>query len=277
MTVERKSGFFSYKNIKYEGVVDLPGIYSLNIASESIAIDESIACQFLSSRQTDVVINILDGSNLERHLYLTTQLMEMGIPMVIAVNMMDIAKKRGMKLQLECLEKILGCPVVGLSANTGKGLVKLKDAVAQVLESQSLTPVQIPYPEPVMRAIRELADLCRTYNPDVAQGAPSRLHNINVAWMERSDIREIYNQDKTNLAIRLLEDDTHAKKLVPPETLAHATKLQQNIRDSLGEDADSLLADARYRFIHQTVEQCVQTSPQKISTWTVWLDIHSWY
>ena len=116
VTVEKKEG--KLKANKEVTVVDLPGIYSLS----PYTLEEVVARNYLVTERPDAILNIIDGTNLERNLYLTTQLLEMGIPVVIAVNMMDIVQKRGDKLNASKLSKELGCPVVEISALKGNGV-----------------------------------------------------------------------------------------------------------------------------------------------------------
>ncbi|MEE1236682.1 MAG: FeoB small GTPase domain-containing protein, partial [Turicibacter sp.] len=126
VTVEKKEGYL--KENKEIKIVDLPGIYSLSPYTP----EEIITRDFLMNEKPDVILNIIDASNIERNLYLTTQLMETNIPMVIALNMMDIVTKNGIKIQLSKLSKQLGCPIIETSALKQKGLKELMDAVLSV-------------------------------------------------------------------------------------------------------------------------------------------------
>ena len=103
VTVERKSGYFTEAQTKIE-VVDLPGTYSLNVASQTASIDERIACEYILSQEADLIVNILDANNLERHLYLTLQLLEMQVPMIVAINMMDVADQHGTQISINELQ-----------------------------------------------------------------------------------------------------------------------------------------------------------------------------
>lgn len=249
VTVERKSGFFIHQHIRFE-VVDLPGIYSLMVASETAAIDESIACQFILQQEAEVIVNILDGSNLERHLYLTMQLIEMGVPLIVVVNMMDVAETRGIHLQLDLLSSFLGCPVVPLQANKGRGLEDLKKQLMKVIAVEGPKGLQrsllvLPYAEPLPQVIQELAVLLR-----------SQTSKFSPEW----------------LASRLLEDDIYAQKQVSAEFRPQVAQFQQKIRDAQNEDADILLADGRYRFIHKVVTSCVSRVSGQRATWTARLD-----
>lgn len=141
VTVERKSGTFTLKDQTVE-VIDLPGTYSLSAAG---SIDECIAHNFILNSEADIIINILDASQLERHLYLTLQLLEMRIPIIIALNMMDVAKQKELQILHPVLEQYLGCQVIPLQAHQGKGMRKLKEAVLNLQTPQAFVP-RVTYP-----------------------------------------------------------------------------------------------------------------------------------
>lgn len=225
VTVERKSGFFTEKQKTVE-VVDLPGIYSLALASKTAAVDERIACDFMLNQQADLVINIVDASNLERHLYLTTQLMETGIPVILALNMMDVANARGIQIDVVKLSQTLACPVIALKAHRGEGVKELKRLI--VTREIPAAQGRVTYPEIVEEQIQKLLQ------------QTSR-------WM----------------AILSLEADTCAQEVVACQT---------HIQQTLHEDADILIADGRYRFIQDSIKQCVSRSAQAQTTWTSRID-----
>lgn len=132
VTVERKSGFYTHQKKTIE-VVDLPGVYTLNHFSQS-AIDESIARNYIATGELDILINVLDASHLERHLYLTAQLIEMQVPMILAVNMMDVIEKQGHVLDIKVLSAKLGCPIIPLSSHKGEGITALKDQIERSIK-----------------------------------------------------------------------------------------------------------------------------------------------
>lgn len=150
VTVDKKTGNFSFEDHDIE-VVDLPGIYSVTPTSVS-GEDEIVARDYLLSGQAQVVVNIVDASNLERNLYLTSQLIEMHVPMIVVVNMLDIAKQHKIKLDLDALEKQLGCPVIGLVANRNKGIEDLKKALVKFLDAPITTRVTVQYDEVIEKA-----------------------------------------------------------------------------------------------------------------------------
>ena len=226
VTVERKTGALALGE-KVAEVVDLPGVYSLTMANLSTAIDERIACEFVLTEPLDVIVNIVDGSQLERHLYLTTQLMELGVPIILAVNMMDVVKQRNQQLDLAALSRAFGCKVVALQAHRGNGLAELIQHIQACIHCHCL-PKPMVYPEPLQSAIATLA-----------KTVPS-LHSANPTWT----------------AIRLLENDAWVMKQMPKAVLQAALETQHSIAGKLQEDADILLADARYQFIQQQLQTC---------------------
>lgn len=244
VTVERKSGFFVDSANTVE-VIDLPGIYSLNLASETSAIDERIACDFILNRKADVVVNIVDASNLERHLYLTIQLLEMGVPVILALNMMDVARSRQISVNLQKLTTQLGCPVISLEANKGYGVKELKQAIIQFQEkSHAKVPV---YPEVIRESIQQLA---------LSIFIDRKSHIGTQEWV----------------AMRLLEDDMYVRQWVTPSILEQVDACKSQIHGKLNEDADILIADARYQYISMVIKECVSQATHLKSTWTQWID-----
>lgn len=254
VTVERKSGFFTESDGKVTEtveVVDLPGIYSLTLACET-AIDERIACEFILQNKVDVIINIVDASNLERHLYLCLQLLEMGAPLVLALNMMDIVRARKVNIDLLKLSQVLNCPVIPIEAKKGEGIQALKEAILSMprmtseagMTKNAIRP--FAYPEAVKHAIDQLAE--RLSSPDRSQ------------------------QEAAFLATHLLEDNVLACNNVEASIRQQVRLLQNKINQTLGEDPDILIADTRYRTIQQLLKQCVTCASEVKSTWTSRID-----
>ena len=131
VTVDQKTGHYHYNGTKTT-VVDLPGVYSLDGEDDSTGLDEVIARDYLLSTEADLILNIVDASNLERNLYLTTQIMEMGLPMVVALNMMDIAQDHDLDIDAQVLSQRMGCPVSTMSAFLGEGIHEIKDIINQL-------------------------------------------------------------------------------------------------------------------------------------------------
>lgn len=237
VTVERKSGFFTENNVTVE-VVDLPGAYSLTVISDSSSIDERIACDYILNRNADVIINILDASNLERHLYLTLQLIEMRVPMIIAVNMMDVARQRNMQIAIDQLQKQFGCVVVPLEANKSKGVKELKQAVVKNSAILPLTQNIFAHSEILQQAVATLS---------------AKTHSDFVS-------------------IRLLEDDLFVSKTISSEIKSEVAALQKQIQQTAGEDADIFIADARYRKIQTILAAVLIKAAVPLTTWTSRID-----
>jgi ferrous iron transport protein B len=227
VTVEKKSGTLSVNTQHYE-IIDLPGTYSLSVVSDNSGIDECIACDYLISQRPDIVINVVDASNLERQLYLTTQLLEMQLPVIIALNMMDIAKRRGIHIDIKKLSQSLGCPIIPLTAIRGKGITELREA----LQHTATAP---PFPQ-------------YDFEP-----------SLQTSWKTLSQILSHQNLPAPWLALRLLEDDRLAKNYVTASEQTDASALREQLRTQLDEEPDLLIADARYRWIQNTLKQRITT------------------
>src|SRR3990167_1546141 len=227
VTVDKKTGHFHHRDREVL-VVDLPGTYSTSVISEQGAIDEKIACDYLSSGEANLIINVIDASNLERNLYLTLQLLELQMPMIVAVNMMDVLKQRGIALNLKRLSRLLGCPVVGLVAKQHQGIDELKDQIIQSVQKAKPTQFMLTLPEPVHQAIQSIANNIQAHQ-----------HHHNPHW----------------LALRLLEGDRFAVNQVGVEINQFAKQQMQQIELTLNEETDIVIADARYIAASQLVQQ----------------------
>ena len=150
VTVEKKSGFFKYGDTRVE-IVDLPGVYSLSVIS-SASLDERVSRDFLLFEKPELVVNIVDASNLERNLYMTLQLLEMGLPVILVMNMMDTAKKQHIDIDLLGLSHELNIPVLPVVASKNKGLAALKEQIVR-FESTADKPFEIAYAPVIERAL----------------------------------------------------------------------------------------------------------------------------
>ena len=221
-------------------VVDLPGTYSLSAYS----LEEVVARNFVIDEKPDVVVDVVDASNLERNLYLAVQFMELGVPVVIALNMMDVAKARGLELDVDRLSSLLGVPVVPTVAREGKGIEQLMAAAAKkAAEKKEWTPLEISYGPDVDEALSGMAGCIRAHG----------------AGREREDARW--------LAIKILENDAEVKKTIgnaPGLTerisplVASVTK---HINKTLDDDPEGVIADYRYGYIGSIYRQVV-TEPR---------------
>ncbi len=151
VTVDRKEGRFDLLG-RDAALVDLPGIYSLDASS----IDEQVTRDYLLSGEARLIVNVLDAANLERNLYFSVQLLEMGVPLVVALNMMDVARRRGIELDVDALAEQLGCPVVPVVAVSGEGLAALKQEIQGVLDGAHRGGFQMTHEDSVEQAITDL-------------------------------------------------------------------------------------------------------------------------
>ncbi len=225
VTVEKKVGRAAHDGIAFE-VVDLPGTYCLSFG-DATSEDERIARDYVASGEADVILNIVDASNLERNLYVTTQLLEMRVPVVIALNMIDMAEAAGLSVDAQALQRRLGCPVVPMVASRGKGMPDLLAAMAAMARAPK-APTGLPtYAPAIETAIAETAVLPGVVQP-AARGAAA---------------------DPRFSAIRHLEDAEGARRDLPHASFEVLSRLTAEAEASLGDSLDILLADGRYGFI----------------------------
>ena len=170
VTVTRKSGEFRSGEQQVE-VVDLPGTYSLDVVDREISLDEMVARDYVHAGEAALIVNVVDAANLERNLYLTTQLAEMGLPLLVVLNMGDVAEAKGMRVDADALAGQLGCPVVPVIASQGKGIPDLKAAIIQAAAAQPRAKARPTYAMEVEAAVGELANRM----PDV--------HHISPRWL----------------------------------------------------------------------------------------------
>lgn len=232
VTVEKTIGRYQYAGREVT-VVDLPGVYSIGVASEA-SLDERVARDYAVSGEADVFVNIVDASNLERNLYLTAQLLEIRLPMVVVLNMMDVARDRQIDVDVTAISDSLGCPVVPLIAHRGDGIEHLRAAVDTALASRPLPTAEITYPPEVETVIRVLASA-------VEQTASNR--QPDARWV----------------AMKLLEEDAGIATLAGVEALNDAVDRQRkDLIETTVEDIDLLFADSRYGFAHDITQRAAR-------------------
>ncbi|MCR5297496.1 MAG: ferrous iron transporter B [Clostridiales bacterium] len=224
VTVEKKEG----KLKKHDGVTvtDLPGIYSLS----PYTLEEVVARNYLISERPDAILNIIDGTNLERNLYLTTQLVELGIPVVVAINMMDVVKKNGDKLNTADLAKQLGCRVVEISALRGTGVMEAAEAAIDAAKSAKTVP-QHTFSGPVEHAL---------------------------AHIEEAAVHGLPEEQQRWYAIKVFErDDKVLEQLqIAPDTMKHIEADIAAAEKELDDDAESIITNERYVYIAQVIKSC---------------------
>ena len=246
VTVERKSGFFKLADSTVE-VVDLPGIYSLVMASADGSLDEKIACEYILNGGADVIVNILDASNLERNLYLTMQLLEMQVPVILVLNMMDIAGQRGLKIDLEKFAALTGCPVIAIEAHKSRGINALKNSLTQI---------------PAANPVAATASL-----------AANELQLDELVTALRAQLIDANHAPKPEwLALRLLEGDMFVQRYFKGDVQTVVASQQKRLQLKLGEDTDILIADARYQAINKIINACLQIASTRQVTCTALID-----
>jgi ferrous iron transport protein B len=231
VTVEKREGTFTFQGNEIT-VVDLPGIYSFSAHSQ----DEKVARDYALSGEPAMILNIIDATNLERNLYLTTQLIEMKVPVVVVVNMIDIAEKQGIKINLDDLSKKLTLPVVGISAILKKDVERVKTDIEKSINKPVLSGVKVEYANEVEDAIAGL---------QTKVTATAKKMSIDSRW----------------IAIKLLENDTWIKdKVITHNELSDVdiSAEQKKIEKILGDTPDIICADYRYGFIHGISQNTVK-------------------
>ena len=223
-TVEKKEG----KLKKHDDVIimDLPGIYSLS----PYTLEEVVARNYLITERPDAILNIIDGTNLERNLYLTTQLTELGIPVVIAINMMDVVRKNGDQINVAELSRELGCEIVEISALKGDGVMQAAEAAVKAAKSGKTIPMHT-FSGPVEHAI---------------------------AHIEEAAVHNMPEEQQRWYAIKIFErDDKVLEKLtIPAETMQHIESDIKAAEAELDDDAESIITNERYVYIAQIIKGC---------------------
>lgn len=251
VTVDKKTGYYSFNEQTYE-VVDLPGTYSSSVVSNA-SIDEKIACEFLLENQADIIINIVDAANLKRNLYLTSQLLEMNIPCIVAVNMLDIARARHLQIDLAKLAAKLNCVVVPLISSQNEGVNELKQAI-EAFEYKP--PSKVVYDDRVESSVESL---CRQMTEKALPIKAELQRFVAIRLLERDAL--------------ILEQDFAT--VLEPE----AKNIIKEVEAATDEEIDILIADNRYQFANEVVQEVVVRSSAKQRTATERIDnivTHKW-
>ncbi|MCF7822673.1 MAG: ferrous iron transport protein B [Candidatus Marinimicrobia bacterium] len=241
VTVERKSGHYSFGDHKFN-TVDLPGTYSLTAFSA----EETIVRKYLVEDRPEVVVNIVDASNLERNLFLTTQLIELGRPLVIVLNMMDMAEEKGLEIDVDTLATLLGAPVVPVIGRTGEGIDLLKEKILRVVteQSQKSRPIKISYPRDI----------------------EAELEKISMLLEEESDDDHM----RRWTSVKLLESDKQTRDEIRKRNqgqgiLAQANASVERLELLFKDTGRAIVSHARYGFIQGAIRECVKEN-LKLST-----------
>jgi len=236
VTVEKKEGIFKVDG-RTVRVVDLPGVYSLT----AYTLEERIARQFLLEERPDVAVNVVDASNLERHLYLTVQLIEMKVPLVLAFNMSDLARQRGLEFDLEQMRVLLGAPIVPVAATKKEGIEQLKEAIVRYADLPRPKPVEIRYGPELDEAIGKIEQTLDESHPLIRQ--------YGRRWV----------------ALKLLEGDPEIRHQIrSPQTTDVLHQVQHHLHKLFKESPEVLIAERRYGFIAGALRETVrQTVPKR--------------
>ena len=235
VTVEKKEG--RLKGEKGVIIADLPGIYSLS----PYTMEEIIARNALIDQRPDALLNIVDATNLERNLYLTTQLAELGIPMVVALNMMDVVRKNGDRIDASKLSQHLGVPVIEISALRGDGVMEAAARAVQLARSGKKTVPQHRFAGSIEHAL---------------------------AHIEEAALHDLPAEQQRWFAVKIFERDARVleKLALPKETLAHIETDIAACEKEMDDDAQSIITAARYSYIASIVESCARRSHKRMST-----------
>lgn len=235
VTVEKKEGKLKkHSDVK---IVDLPGIYSLS----PYTLEEVVARNFLLEERPDAILNIVDGTNLERNLYLTTQLTELGIPVVVAVNMMDVVQKNGDRINIEALSAAIGCKVVEISALKGTGVKEAAETAVEAAKGAVTVP-QHSFSGAVEHAL---------------------------AHIEEAAVHDLPAEQQRWYAIKIFERDEKVleKLKLPADVAAHIEQDIQDAEKELDDDAESIITNERYVYIASVIKSCYQKkSKAKLTT-----------
>lgn len=221
VTVEKKEG--KLKGHSDVTIMDLPGIYSLS----PYTLEEVVARNYLIADRPDAILNIVDGTNLERNLYLTTQLIELGIPVVMAVNMMDIVRKEGDQIYTDKLSKEMGCKVVEISALKGTGVKEAAEAAVQAASSNAYQPVVHTFDKKVEETLTDIENMLGS---------------------------EVPEEQKRFFAIKLFErDDKIGDQL---KTAPDVENIIAGLEKEMDDDSESIITNERYNFIASIIGKC---------------------
>lgn len=232
VTVEKKEG--PLKGTNDVTIQDLPGIYSLSPYS----LEEVVSRNYLVNEKPDAILNIIDGTNIERNLYLTTQLLELGIPVVVAVNMIDLVERNGDKIDLNRLSQELGCPVMAVSALKGKGTKEVAAKAIEVAKKHQVAPIPEIYDKTVMSALSKIESELQT-----------QIDDSMVRWYSV----KVFERDERIDEFLKLTDEKKAK--IEP--------IIKKVEETLDDDAESIITSQRYDYIGTIVQHSVKKKGSK--------------
>ncbi|SDB47095.1 ferrous iron transport protein B [Pseudobutyrivibrio sp. YE44] len=236
VTVEYKEG--KYKGNKEVTIVDLPGIYSLS----PYTLEEVVSRNYLIDEKPEAIINVIDGTNLERNLYLTTQVVELGIPVVIAINMMDVVEKNGDKINTKKLSEEIGVPVIEISALKNRGLKEIVDAAVKAGKEANAQSPKHRFNGSVEHALAHIEELC--------------LHNINDENVQRWYSIKLFERD----------EKIQEKLGLSSDVIQHIENDIASCEKELDDDAESIITGERYNYIGTIIDGCVKKAKKGMTT-----------
>jgi ferrous iron transport protein B len=231
VTVEKKTGVFNLQEQRIE-VTDLPGIYSLSTSEQGSSIDEQIAAKAIVELEADIIVNVIDASHLERHLYLTSQILELAKPVIIVLNMMDIAQQRGINIDIKGLSKQLNCPVIAIQAHKQVGLLELNQALGSKINTAK--PLSLNLPTLIEQSLVQIEQRLLTEGID------------------------------------LVPASYYARRILEGDNVLLATNFADEFNSE--DELDIIIADARYQKIHQVVTKVQQKRSDTSEHFTAKLD-----
>lgn len=232
VTVEKKSG--KLKNHKDVEIMDLPGIYSLS----PYTLEEVVSRNYLVKERPDAILNIIDGTNLERNLYLTTQLAELGIPMVIAVNMADVVKKNGDKIHYAQMSELLGCPVYEISALKNKGCMEAAEAAVKLAAEKAVMKYQHRFESCIEHALAHIEEAVIHDLPEEKQ----RWYSVKLFERDSKVVEQLKEAEAID---------------VSADTLGHIDADIKKCEFEMDDDAESIITAERYKYIESIIKSCV--------------------
>ena len=237
VTVEKKEGKLKGYTSKENEVVivDLPGIYSLS----PYTLEEVVSRNFLVNERPDAILNIVDGTNLERNLYLTTQLAELGIPMVIAVNMMDVVRKNGDKIHIKEMEEALGCPVFEISALKGKGCIEAAKAAVELAKNGKPMLYRHRFNSSVEHTLAHIEEAAIHSLPEEKQ----RWYSVKIFERDSKSIEQLKQVEGIEIS---------------KEILAHIENDIKKCEQELDDDSESIITAERYKYVESIIKSCVR-------------------
>jgi ferrous iron transport protein B len=245
VTVEKKEGLCKHNGYEIS-VIDLPGTYSLTAYS----LEEVVARNFIIDEKPDVVVDILDATNLERNLYLATQLMELGVPLILALNMMDLAKARGIEFDIERLSKLLGAPIIPTVGHKNQGTGQLLETITSVAAGNNgYGTISVHY----------------------GRETEEELGKIERLVAKKVNLSERYGSRW--LSVKLLENDQDVReKVTSPEILKAVEESTNHLERVYGDHPEIVIADRRYGFISGACQEAVRSTIESRHNWSDKID-----